>query len=127
MLIVYIYIFLSKCERSANSKTILLLQMYIKQMKSKYQLEIINRIRQLREERNYSQWKIATLLGISTGQMGSIESRRAPHKYTLAQIYSICVEFDYPIEHLFLEESDYTENRNIIATLISKIVMYEKR
>lgn len=96
-------------------------------MKSKYQLEIINRIRQLREEHNYSQWKIATLLGISSGQVGSIESCRAPHKYTLAQIHSICAEFNYPIEHLFLDESDYTENRNIITTLIAKIVMYEKR
>lgn len=96
-------------------------------MKTKYQIEIISRIRRLREERNYSQWKIAALLGISNGQVGSIESLRAPHKYTLAQIYSICTEFDYPIEHLFLEESDYSESRNIITILISKIVMYEKR
>jgi transcriptional regulator with XRE-family HTH domain len=95
-------------------------------MKSEFQMEIINQIRKLREQRGYSQVSIAALLGISNGQMGNIESLRCKHKYTLAQIFQICTEFKYPIEHLFLSEEDYRKNTDIINLLISKIVRYEQ-
>lgn len=51
-------------------------------MKSQYQVEIIDRIRRLRHDNQYSQAELATLLGISRGQIGCIESHRYPHKYT---------------------------------------------
>ncbi|WP_455584139.1 helix-turn-helix transcriptional regulator [Bacteroides sp.] len=95
-------------------------------MKNEYQTEIINKIKRLREENGYSQVKIASLLGISHGQMGNIESIRCSHKYTLEHIYTICTEFNISIEHIFLEDADYSNNKDIIKTLIFKIIQYEK-
>lgn len=95
-------------------------------MKSQHQIEIIDRIRRLRHERRCSQAGLAVLLGISRGQVGSIESCRDTHKYTLGQIHTICQEFNYRIEHLFLSEEDFENGSNIIDTLISKIAEYEK-
>lgn len=96
-------------------------------MKTRYQNEIIDKVRKLRHERKYSQSEVAALLGISDGQMGNIESPRTSYKYTLEHLYKICREFGYPIDHLFLEESDYEKENDIISLLISKIVCYERR
>ena len=95
-------------------------------MKSQYQVEIIDRIRRLRHDNQYSQAELATLLGISRGQIGCIESHRYPHKYSLHQIYTICQEFKFRIEHLFLTDADYQNGNNIIDTLIIKIIKYEE-
>ena len=95
-------------------------------MKSQHQIEIIDRIRRLRHERSCSQGGLAAMLGISRGQIGSIESCRDPHKYTLGQIHMICREFNYRIEHLFLSEADLENGNDIIDALISKITEYEK-
>ena len=93
-------------------------------MKNDYQNYIISRIRQLREERGYTQSKIASVIGISNGQMGNIESFKTSHKYTLAQIQRICKEFQIPIEQLFLEDVDYKMNVDLISLLIDKIIKY---
>ncbi len=98
-----------------------------KNQKSEYQIDIIDRIRRLRREKEYSQMELAALLGISSGQMGNIESPRTPYKYTLEHIYKICREFHYPIDHLFLEEDDYANADDIISLLIGKIVRYERQ
>lgn len=95
--------------------------------KSIYQNEIINKIRRLREDHHYSQDNIATLLGLSNGHIGNIESLKKPHKYTLNQIFKICQEFNYPIEQIFLEEEDYKVNIDIISNLITKIIQYEQQ
>ena len=94
-------------------------------MKNEYQNDIIGRMRKLRGEYGYSQSKIAYLLGISNGQMGNIESPKAPHKYTLAQIQKICRELNFPIEQVFLDDGDYAKNMDLISILIEKIVEYE--
>lgn len=95
-------------------------------MKSKYQCQIIYRIRQLREERGYTQSKIAGVIGISNGQMGNIESPKTPHKYTLSHILQICREFQLPVEQIFLEDQDFAKNTDIINLLVEKIVKYEQ-
>lgn len=95
-------------------------------MKSNYQNFIICRIRQLREEYGYTQSKIASIIGISNGQMGNIESPKTSHKYTLAHIQQICKELNIPIEQLFLEDEDFKSNTNVISLLIEKIVEYEQ-
>ena len=51
-------------------------------MKTEYQNYIIYRIRQLREERGYTQGKVASVIGISNGQMGNIESPKTCLLYT---------------------------------------------
>lgn len=93
-------------------------------MKSAYQNLIIYRIRQLREEKGYSQDALARIIGISNGHMGNIESFRTSHKYTLAQIQLISKEFNIPIEQIFLEDEDYMRSIDIISLLIDKIVQY---
>lgn len=93
-------------------------------MKSDYQNYIIHRIRMLREERRYTQGRIADVIGISNGQMGNIESPKTAHKYTIAQIQQICKEFNIPIEQLFLEDEDFAKDVDIISLLIDKIVKY---
>ena len=94
-------------------------------MKNEYQNDIIGRIRKLREERGYTQSKIADIIGISNGQMGNIESPKTPHKYTLAHIHNICKEFNIPIEQIFLDDNDYAKNIDLINLLIEKIIEYE--
>ena len=93
-------------------------------MKSDYQNHIIHRIRMLREERGYTQRKIANIIGVSNGQMGNIESPKTAHKYTISQIQQICKEFNIPIEQLFLEDEDFAKDIDIISLLIDKIVKY---
>lgn len=95
-------------------------------MKSDYQNYIIHRIRLLREERGYTQGKIANIIGISNGQMGNIESLKTSHKYTVAQIQQICKEFKIPIEQIFLDDDDFSKDMDIINLLIDKIVKYEQ-
>lgn len=96
-------------------------------MKSDYQNYIIHRIRKLREERGYTQGKIANIIGISNGQMGNIESFRTSHKYTLSHILRICREFHFPIEQIFLEDEDFAKDTDLITILIEKIVKYEQQ
>ena len=96
-------------------------------MKSEYQNNIISKIRKLREEHKYSQEDIAILLGLSNGHIGNIESLKSNHKYTLNQILKICKEFNFPIEHIFLSDEDYTANLDIVSNVVGKIVQYEEQ
>lgn len=94
-------------------------------MKSTYQNKIIDTIRELRIKHHTSQEGLATLLHLSSGHIGNIESPKMGHKYTLKQLYTLCKQFHYPIEQLFLEESDYTSGEDIVSKVIQKIIQYE--
>ncbi len=95
-------------------------------MKTPFQLNIIYKIRRLREENNMSQAEIALMLALSPGAIGNIESPKYPQKYSLAQIEIICKHFNVSIEKLFLSDEDFSSDKDIISLLISKIVEYEK-
>lgn len=95
-------------------------------MKSDYQNTIILKIRKLREEFGYSQKDVAEILGISPGQLGNIESSKAPNKYTLSQIYTLCNTFHTRIEQLFIDDDEYG-SRDIINLLITKIIQYGEK
>ena len=95
-------------------------------MKSAYQIDIITKIKRIREEHHYSQMKLANELNISCGQLGNIESPKTNYKYTLRQLKIICELFKIQIEQIFFEESDYKEN-DIINVLINKIIKYENK
>lgn len=96
-------------------------------MKSEYQNFIIMKLRKLREEFHYSQKDIATILGISPGQLGNIESPKATNKYTLSQIYTLCGIYKIPIEQIFIEDEELYLGKDIINLLISKIIKYGER
>ena len=96
-------------------------------MKTEYQIEIISKVRKLREANQYSQIQLANYLGLSDGQIGNVESLRYSQKYILSQLYRICKLFNIPIEHLFIKDSEYTGDVDIVDLLIQKIIQYEER
>lgn len=92
-------------------------------MKTEYQQQIIDRLRRLREERNFSQAFVAKCLGISPGQLGNIESYKRGHKYTLKQIYELSILLNFPLQNIF------TDNQSSISDdvedLIKQIIRYQ--
>ena len=86
---------------------------------------VIQKIKQLRIERNISQLALSDILGISDGQIGNIESPKYQHKYTLKQIYTFCTFIEYPFEKIFLTDEELNSNK-YINTLITKIIEYEQ-
>lgn len=95
-------------------------------MKTEYQIEIINKVRKLREANQYSQTRIANHLGLSDGQIGNIESFKYPQKYTLSQLYRICKLFHIPITRLFIDDEEHAESTDTTDLLIQKIIRYEE-
>lgn len=95
-------------------------------MKTEYQNRIVGRIRKLRLNNNCSQARLSTILGISPGQVGNIETPTRSHKYTISQISAICFEFNERIENLFLTDADKLSPKELIDSLINCIIEYEK-
>ena len=91
--------------------------------KTDYQQAIIDRIKNLRIQNDITQVMLSKLLGISTGQIGNIESIKFPHKYTLKQIVVFCEHIDYPVSKLLAKDN---QSPNDINILIHNIVEYEQ-
>ncbi|MFR9526715.1 MAG: helix-turn-helix transcriptional regulator [Rikenellaceae bacterium] len=94
--------------------------------KSEFQLEIINRLKELRLNQKISQAAISDILGLNSyGSIGNIESSKFKHKYTLKHISILCNEFQYPIEKLFLNDSELLlDKKEYTECLIKKIIEY---
>ncbi len=93
--------------------------------KTDYQLAIIGKIKELRENDNLSQAGLADILGISYGMIGNIESPKLPQKYSLYQIKIVCEKYDVPTEQLFLSEvMPSTPKKELPKILINKIIEY---
>lgn len=107
-------------------KTIDYLSIFAKNgsMKTDYQVKVILRLRRVREKLGYSQSKVALILGISDGQVGNIETPSMPHKYTLAQIQTLCKNFKIPIESVFFK-SEELKGEISIAQMVGRIVLYQ--
>lgn len=91
-----------------------------------YQDEIIQRIKKLREAQGISQSKLSEILGISRGQVSNIENPHYSHKYTIKQIDTLCKALNYPIEKVFLPDSEITPAcSEAVDAVISSIVKYE--
>ncbi len=95
-------------------------------MKTDYQNAIVDKIRRLRLEKNISQYRLSSAIGISTGQIGNIETPTRPHKYTLEQLSIICDELDIRIQDLFLDNPDSLTQEDLVKRLINSIIEYEK-
>lgn len=74
--------------------------------KTENQIKIINRVKELRQEKGVSQQQLATLLGVTNGQIGNIESLKYPHKYTLQQLRLIAQHFEIPTDTFFLKRGE---------------------
>lgn len=95
--------------------------------KSIYQIDIITKIKKIRLENNFSQSQLSSLLEISSGQVGNIESLKYSHKYTLRQIFIITQHFNYRIEQIFLTEDELNLSKeDVINLLIQKIIEYDR-
>lgn len=97
----------------------------MKSKKTEIEENIILKIKKLRTERNISQAALGSILGISNGLVGNIESPRYQHKYTLKQLHTFCTHIDYPFEKLFLTEEELVSDDNI-KILIEKIISYDE-
>ncbi len=92
-----------------------------------YQDKIIQRIKKLRTDKGLSQAKMSEILGISRGQMSNIENPNYPHKYTLKQIDTLCKALNYPIEKIFLPDTEIAPAcSKVVDELIISIVSYEQ-
>lgn len=89
--------------------------------KTDTQILILNRIKQLRVDRGYSQQQMADILNVTNGQIGNIESLRQPHKYTLSQIKKICDEFKVSVAELLTDKAHCS-----CEELVEAIVKYEE-
>ncbi len=84
-------------------------------------MEVILRLRALREQKNVSQVEVANYLGISPGQLGNIESCKQNHKYTLNHINLLCGWFNEPIGNIFCETACPS-----IDDFVKHLVVYEE-
>lgn len=110
-------------NESVNSNLENIFALKMRNMKTDYQYRIITNIKRLREKAGYSQADIAKVLGISTGQLGNIESYKQSHKYTLSQIIKICDTLKISIDKIFFYDDI---NQNIThRMLIDKIIEYQ--
>ncbi len=91
-------------------------------LKTPYQIEVINRIKNIRIEHGMSQMQLANILSVSNGQIGNIESTKYSHKYTLSQLFCLCKHFKINIAQLFLP----TASETTIDQVIEKIIEYDK-
>lgn len=60
--------------------------------KTKFQLEVINLVKDIRTQKDLSQDDIAFFLNVTRGYIGQIESVNSPSKYTLDQLNKLALE-----------------------------------
>lgn len=84
-------------------------------------MEVILRLRALREQKNVSQVEVANYLGISPGQLGNIESSKQNHKYTLNHIHLLCEWFGEPIGSIFCVTASPS-----IDDFVKHLIVYEE-
>lgn len=97
-------------------------------MKTAFQLEIIDKLRKERLEHpnHYVQRDIAVIIGKAEGLVGNIESHNGKNKYSLADIYKICKALGCNVEHLFVDDYDFHKSQqDIIQVFLKKVIEYE--
>lgn len=80
--------------------------------KSKFELSVIDRIRQLRIQRNLSQDDLAAFLNTSRGFIGQVESPNSPSKYNLNHINKLAQELDCSPKDFFPDRFVAETNRS---------------
>jgi len=61
--------------------------------KTKFEMAVIDKITEMRRKRNLSQDDIATILGLTRGYIGQIESPNSPSTYNLNHLNKLAYEF----------------------------------
>jgi transcriptional regulator with XRE-family HTH domain len=65
--------------------------LHIQMAKSKFQYEIIQQVRSIRETKGFTQDDIADALKVTRGYIGQIESINSQSRYTLDQLNSLAL------------------------------------
>ncbi|HEY0654152.1 MAG TPA: helix-turn-helix transcriptional regulator [Chryseosolibacter sp.] len=76
--------------------------------KSKFEMVIVERVRQVRLKKNLTQDDIAMFLNISRGFVGQIESPNHQSKYSLDQLNKLAIEMECSL-HDFIPEKPIPE------------------
>ncbi|MCX6148313.1 MAG: helix-turn-helix transcriptional regulator [Candidatus Kapabacteria bacterium] len=80
-------------------------------MKTKIEIFVIDKAKEKRTEKKYSQVELAELLGVSSGFIGKVESPKYPTKYNLNHINKLAIIFNCsPKEFLPSTIGDPNEN-----------------
>jgi len=74
--------------------------------KTDYQIQVIEKVKNLRTENAISQQQLASILDVTNGQVGNIESLKYPHKYTLRQLAIIAKHFQLSVDYFFLKKGE---------------------
>jgi transcriptional regulator with XRE-family HTH domain len=64
-----------------------------KPKKTKFEIAVVNKVREMRFQKGFSQEYIAGLLGLTTSFIGQIESPNIPSKYNLNHLNKLAFEF----------------------------------
>ena len=86
--------------------------------KTDFQNEVVNRIRQLRTDRDISQIGLANIIDVSNGQIGNIESPKFRHKYTLKHLDLIAKAFDVSVTYLLTGRNETFTSEQLIQLII---------
>lgn len=78
--------------------------------KTELQMKVIDRVKELRTQHSLSQQQLASILDITNGQVGNIESLKYSHKYTLRQLSKIAKHFAIPVDTFFLKKGETALN-----------------
>lgn len=81
--------------------------------KTKFEIAIVERVRELRLEKGFSQEYIAEVLGFTKGFIGQIETPNHPSKYNFNHLNRLAKEMEVSpkafIPEKFVEESDWED------------------
>lgn len=81
--------------------------------KTKFEMAVIDRVRELRLEKGYSQEMVAGLLNLTTSFIGQVESPNIPSKYNLNHLNRLAKELDCSpkdfIPDEYIEEENWEE------------------
>lgn len=61
---------------------------------------------------------LATVIEVSNGQIGNIESPKFQHKYTLKQLYLIARHFNVSVDYLLTGSKQVLDSDSLIKALI---------
>lgn len=81
--------------------------------KTKFEMAVIDRVRELRIKKNISQEKLAGLMDVHTSFISQVESRNTPVKYNLNNLNKIASVLGVSPQELIpenaIEEDDWTD------------------
>jgi transcriptional regulator with XRE-family HTH domain len=82
--------------------------------KTKFDVAVADKVREMRLERGLTQRYIANALGVSAGFIGQVESINSETKYSVSQLNRLAKEFDCSpkdfIPDTYIQEDDWMED-----------------